>query len=194
MAFKTFVNGQELPASDLNTYFMKQTVMVFASAAARDAAITATEGMVVYLEDTNLLYVYDGSSWAPVNNTAAWTSYTPTTTNITIGNGTWSASYIQIGKTVHLKVRFTFGSTSSISGAATFSLPVTATGFGYGVANLNRGSNYQGVALVSGTGNVVANAVNASGTYALLSSTSSTVPATWTTGDVISLSLTYEAA
>jgi hypothetical protein len=173
---------------------MKQTVMVFASAAARDAAITAAEGMVVYLQDTNLLYVYDGAAWNIVSNTAAWTSYTPTTTNITIGNGTWASSYIQIGKTVHLKVRFTLGSTSAITGAATFSLPVTATGFGYGTANLNAGSNYFGVSVISGTANVVANAINAAGTYAVGSSTSATVPATWATGHIISLSITYEAA
>jgi hypothetical protein len=125
---------------------------------------------------------------------AAWTTYTPTVSGITIGNGTWAASYMQIGKTVFLKVRFTLGSTSAITGAATFSLPVTATGFGYGVANLNRGNNYAGVAAISGTTNVVANAIDSSVTYATQRSTSATVPATWAAADVISISIAYEAA
>jgi hypothetical protein len=194
MAYKAFINGVGLPASDLNTYLMKQSVMVFASAAARDAALTAAEGMVVYLEDTNAVMVYDGVAWSNISSASAWTTYTPTTTNITVGNGTWSSSYIQLGKTVHIRVRFTLGSTSAITGAATFSLPITAAGFAYGTANLNAGSNYQGVAAISGTTNVVANAVNAAGTYAVQSSTNATVPATWATGHTISISLTYEAA
>jgi hypothetical protein len=125
---------------------------------------------------------------------AAWTTYTPTVSGITIGNGTWASSYMQIGKTVFLKIRFTLGSTSAITGASTFSLPVTATGFGYGVANLNRGANFAGVAAISGTTNVVANAVDSSVNYATQRSTTATIPGTWAASDVISISIAYEAA
>jgi hypothetical protein len=49
----------------VNTYFMQQTVMSFASAAARTTALSTVlaEGMVSYLQDTNSLEVYDGSAW-----------------------------------------------------------------------------------------------------------------------------------
>jgi hypothetical protein len=44
---------------------MQQTVMVFASSAARTTALSGVlaEGMVSYLQDTNSLEVYDGAAW-----------------------------------------------------------------------------------------------------------------------------------
>lgn len=48
---------------------VERSVMRFASASARNAALVGTaapvEGMVCWLQDTNLLYVYDGTSWNP---------------------------------------------------------------------------------------------------------------------------------
>lgn len=64
MAYKIFANGSPLPASDLNTYLMNQSVMVFASSTARDAVLTApVEGMLTYLEADEKLYLYTGSAW-----------------------------------------------------------------------------------------------------------------------------------
>lgn len=65
MAYKVFSNGDALTGSELNTYLMNQSVMVFASTAARDAALTApTEGMVVWLQDANKYVYYTGSAWS----------------------------------------------------------------------------------------------------------------------------------
>jgi hypothetical protein len=63
--YKLFTTGSVLTAAEVNTYLQEQTVMVFASAAARTTALSAvlSEGMVSYLKDTNALEVYDGSSW-----------------------------------------------------------------------------------------------------------------------------------
>lgn len=62
--FKTFTTGDILTASDVNTYLMQQTVMVFDDASARSTALpTPSEGMFSYLKDTNLTYRYDGSAW-----------------------------------------------------------------------------------------------------------------------------------
>jgi hypothetical protein len=64
MAYKTFLNGYPLPASELNTYFMGQVVATFANASDRSAAITSPqEGQVTYLEDQNKHYYYNGSAW-----------------------------------------------------------------------------------------------------------------------------------
>jgi hypothetical protein len=64
MPRKTFVDGQTLPASDLNNFLMNQSVMTFSNAAARTAAITTPlEGMITYLEDTDLISVYESGSW-----------------------------------------------------------------------------------------------------------------------------------
>lgn len=68
MPRKTFQNGYPLPASDLNTYLMDQSVMTFASASARTSAIAApTEGMLTWLEDSNKFQYYTGSAWADLN-------------------------------------------------------------------------------------------------------------------------------
>lgn len=56
----------------------------------------------------------------------AWTAFVPTWTNLTIGNGTLTARYYQIGKLVHFKVDLILGSTTSITGGVSFTLPVTA--------------------------------------------------------------------
>jgi hypothetical protein len=76
MAYKVFSNGNALNASELNTYLMNQSVMVFASTTARDAALTApTEGMLVWLEDSNKYTRHNGTSWgdlvAPVAQTVS---------------------------------------------------------------------------------------------------------------------------
>ncbi len=64
MAYKTFVNGFPLNASELNQYLMNQAIATFASTTARDAAITSpSEGQVVYIENNNSFLWYDGSSW-----------------------------------------------------------------------------------------------------------------------------------
>ena len=66
--FKTFNTGDVLTASDVNTYLMQQTTMVFADASARSTALGANvaEGMISYLKDTNAVERYDGSSWGAI--------------------------------------------------------------------------------------------------------------------------------
>lgn len=80
MPFKTFTTGTPLPASDVQDYLMKQSVMVFANAAARSSAVTApTEGMISYLSDTNVLNIYDGAAWVGAVNTGSLNGYTGVT-------------------------------------------------------------------------------------------------------------------
>jgi hypothetical protein len=70
LGFKTFTTGEVLTATDTNGYLM-QGVLVFASAAARDAAITSPqEGQFAYLKDTDVTTFYTGSAWAVSGNTA----------------------------------------------------------------------------------------------------------------------------
>lgn len=71
MAYKVFANGYNLNASEVNTYLMNQSVMVFASTTARDAALTSpTEGMLVWLEDSNKFVYYTGSAWSDLLSTS----------------------------------------------------------------------------------------------------------------------------
>jgi hypothetical protein len=67
MPRKTFVAGDVLTASDMNTFLMDQSVMTFADSTARASAIgTATEGMLTYLEDTNAYEYWDGTAYEPL--------------------------------------------------------------------------------------------------------------------------------
>ena len=69
MAYKVFSNGSVLPASDLNDFLMRQSVMVFTSSTARASAITGpTEGMLTYLEDTNRFQYYSGTGWVDLTD------------------------------------------------------------------------------------------------------------------------------
>ena len=62
--FKTFVNGNVLLASEVNTYMMEQQIMVFESAGARGSAIASpSEGMFAFLKDTDTLTYYDSTQW-----------------------------------------------------------------------------------------------------------------------------------
>jgi len=66
LGFKTFTTGEVLTAANVNGYLM-QGILVFASAAARDSAITSPqEGQACYLKDTNQVLTYSGSAWVAV--------------------------------------------------------------------------------------------------------------------------------
>jgi len=61
---KVFTAGEVLQAADVNDFLMDQSVMVFAGTAARGSAIPSpSEGMISYLEDSNVWEGYT-TSWA----------------------------------------------------------------------------------------------------------------------------------
>jgi hypothetical protein len=79
MAFKDFTDGEVLYAADVDTYLMRQTVMVFADSAARGSALgtaIVVEGMVTYLQDTDTLQFYNGTSWNDVSSPGDITAVT----------------------------------------------------------------------------------------------------------------------
>lgn len=97
--YKLFATGDVLTAAQVNTYLMQQTVMVFASSAARTTALSGVlaEGMVSYLQDTNSLEVYDGSAW--VGATGDITALTAGT-GISITSATGPIPTVAIDSTV----------------------------------------------------------------------------------------------
>ncbi len=68
LGYRVFNAGEVLSAANINNYLMRQSVMTFASSGARGSALgtAVEEGMLSYLNDTNTLTVYDGSSWQQI--------------------------------------------------------------------------------------------------------------------------------
>ena len=131
----------------------------------------------------------------------AWTSWTPTWTNLTVGNGTYRvAKYKQIGKTVIFAVDFEFGSTSSVSGnPLSLTLPINRLNV-YMTGSFNAMLNDTGLAAYPGAINtnssdaslITIRPVNTAGTYASVAEVTSTVPFTWASGDRIQVNGIYE--
>jgi hypothetical protein len=82
---------------------MRQSVMVFANAAARSSAITApTQGMLTYLSDSGGLFIYNGSAWVgAVNASSLNGQYALTYADVGINTGTagaWRMFTLPAGK------------------------------------------------------------------------------------------------
>jgi hypothetical protein len=134
-------------------------------------------------------------TWAAAGGGMTFTDYTPTYTNITIGNGTVSARYAKSGKFVYVTWTFTLGSTSSFGNNPRITLPSTAAstnfvGMSYA---LDAGSNeINGLTYMASTTQFYF-LVQISGYYGI-SPASATVPWTWGTSDKMILTLAYEEA
>jgi hypothetical protein len=144
---KTFTAGDVLIAGDVNGYLMDQTVMNFATVAARSSAIPVpSEGMVSYRQDAKNIEFYNGTSW--VANKSASGSYT--------ANGTLTtayATYITISLTTTTRPLYVFFSATGNNGNSgaqqTFSVRAQIDG-------VNIGSEIDGIRamLVSGQGSL----------------------------------------
>jgi hypothetical protein len=64
---------------------------------------------------------------AELNAAGAWTSFTPSWSGLTVGNGTVSAAYSKFNKILFVTVFFDFGSTSSVTGVLQMTLPASLT-------------------------------------------------------------------
>ena len=131
----------------------------------------------------------------------AYTSWTPTLSGLTLGNGTMAGSYVQIGKFVHATLYVVFGSTTSVTGNMTFTYPtgaascatVTNTYIGT-VRMLDAGvQNYSGMVIVNSNNTFSFFAQNSASTYTIPDIARVGVPFTWNTNDEFQLSMTYEA-
>jgi hypothetical protein len=123
LGFKTFTTGEVLTAADVNGYLM-QGILVFATEAARNSAITSPqEGQFAFTKDNNSLWYYTGSAWvasgatgdiegvtAGVGISGGGTSGTVTITNdmattitaagdIVVGTGSGTYDNLPIGTT-----------------------------------------------------------------------------------------------
>ena len=128
-----------------------------------------------------------------------WQAWTPSLTNITLGNGTIVARYALIGDLVVAQFQFTLGSTSAMGTNGEVSAPVTMVSsldnmpIGVCAAHDLAASLYLGSVLEVG-GKLRPAVGVASGTYVTASGLSATIPMTWTTDDLLTFTVVYEAA
>jgi hypothetical protein len=141
LGFKDFTTGEVLTAADVDGYLM-QGVWVFASAAARDAAVTSPqEGNFAYLKDTNVTTYYTGSAWANLDTTGMTNPMTTTGDTIYSSSGSTPAR-LGIGSTGQVLTvsggvptwatssanSYTSLASGSLSGATT-TVNITTTGY-----------------------------------------------------------------
>lgn len=128
----------------------------------------------------------------------AWRSdWTPTWTNLSVGNGTVTARYARVGRIVHVDVRLIWGSTTAASGSIQCDLPVNATTNPrhVGAAHyFDSGTkHFVGLAIcgrqsADNAEFITADSASADGAV------NATSPFTWTTNDELTFSAVYEAA
>ena len=204
LGFKTFTTGEVLTAADTNGYLM-QGVLVFASSAARSAAITSPqEGQYSYLKDTNSTEYYDGAAWiaAPIGDitgvtagvgiSGGGTSGTVTVTNdmattitaagdIVVGTGSGTYDNLPIGTTAQVLTADTTVSPYKVKWAT------PSAGASVYVKLINAGSNYNttsttSVAVSTTNARITATPVGTTATVMLqgFSNNSGNTTAEWT--------------
>jgi hypothetical protein len=118
----------------------------------------ATEGMLIYETDTDLMLVYSGAAWVQIANSATtnvfgtWTNFTATCVQVTTPTQTLTyARFARIGKLVMGNVYIAFS--AGTAGTAGTAITVTTSGLPAPVRQLNVGSyafNKSGVGFYTG--------------------------------------------
>jgi hypothetical protein len=194
----------KVTSGDNDTAWVQQNFRIFEDATARTEAVSVpTAGMISYLENSKSYESYDGTSWVPQVGIGNWKTYEPVLSGgWANGNGTYNyAKYAQIGKTVHVAVYFTTGSTTTEGTSLEISLPVPSNRpFGgriyQGTGKCNAGGTLSFLAVenIAGNDKAVLTALGSGAPYVTQAGITTTIPGTWATGNYFSFNLTYEAA
>ena len=135
----TFTVGQVLTADQQNQS-ARTGVPVFADTTARDGAFgssgekTLAEGQLCYLEDTNKVQYYDGSSWANLGSMTEVTAFTASGTFTPPAGVTYAIAHIRAGGGGVGSASSGTGGTSSVAFAGG---TISATGGGARNSTMN---------------------------------------------------------
>jgi hypothetical protein len=183
MPDSNLADASTLTSTFYNTYIREQVVVTCTSA----TRPTALEGRMIFETDLNLLRIYDGSSWR-ILSSAGWTNYTPTWTNLTLGDGSQSGEYRYSQDQIRVRGTLIFGSTTAVTGTISLLIPNSATSAasGLSVGNLvleDVGARlYVGQTLVATSSTAIAFYHSESGNGGAVNATA---PFTWAVGDAI---------
>lgn len=204
MPFKTFADTNILNASDVNTYLMKQSVIVCTSSTRPSSP---NEGMSIYETDTDRFLIYSGTSWTMFLS-VGWIGWDPPTlsygstgTDWNLGNSTFTSGYFRTGNTVIARMRIAWGTTAVFGTKQLgFNLPVPSAytfaqmvGSGLATDTSPTATAYP-LTANGGGGRFDLQATLTNGTYAQNTGVTSTIPFTWASTDTVDFILVYEAA
>lgn len=168
--------------------------------AAVEADITAIEAAAVTLAGRVTVNEADITALeAEIEN---WTTYVPTWTNVTAGNGTYAGCrFRRVGQSIEVRGKFTLGSTSAVSGNAIQDVPDSATiesGFTpFGQCAMGDATTTVtnlGVVGAASSTTVALYLISASNPYATVALTDATTPFTWAVNDTMAWHYTARLA
>lgn len=188
------------PSSGTHTY--KLAAQTANGGTATMAATSAIPAFILVEDISGSVWPSSSQVTSGLIASEAWTTYSPTLTNITVGSGTLDAAYIRLGRTIHYRIKFVFGAGSAVGTSPTYTLPVaphaiytqfhpmaddvkyldSGTTVFEGTSEFNSGSSVTLLSPLSAAAGITRQSVTA------------TVPMTWATGDTIYVIGTYEAA
>jgi hypothetical protein len=129
-----------------------------------------------------------------LNALGTWTAFTPAWTNVTVGNGTQSAFYSVINKILFVRLRLTFGSTTSFGDPVELTLPnsyVADTNsqvlLGSSTQNDTGVASYVGTNFLISTTKIRPSVILVTGTYSVVNFINATRPHTWSNTDILYL-------
>jgi hypothetical protein len=124
----------------------------------------------------------------------AWSAFTPTWTNLTVGSGVGTYSYCKIGRLVVASYELVLGAGSAVGSGpyATLPVPAAANQLISGIAEYRDTSAsgvYWGIALLSGSVLLMCRMSAESRT-----TVTATTPFTWASGDILRTTVVYQSA
>ena len=187
MTKNNWTDGDSVTATQLNR--MEDQLVITCTSGTRP---TGVEGQRIWETDSNREYVYDGVSWVCMYSPT--TTFTPSWSNVTVSNGTSSGYYRYGSGRLFVVADLVIGSSTTISGAVSFTIPDSVTAqnpsgaYGFGLAYLidaTPAGSEIGMARC-GTGADTSVEVFSADQTAV----TSTVPFTWSTGDRLHVEIT----
>jgi hypothetical protein len=161
-------------------------------------AATATDTPARLAVGANdLVLTADSTQSTGLKYSGNWTTFTPSFFNLTIGNGTLTARYAKTAKTVNYFIRLVFGSTTSVTGSVSFTLPIAPNNTEGPIGDVfidDPGTaGYLGQCVAFG-GNPFISVGRSDATFLKYEIINATVPMTWGTGDALNIRGSYEVA
>lgn len=192
------INHDKMTNNSVNTDELHNSAVTTAKIA--DDAVTADK-----IADNAVVTagISDNTITAAKIKADAWTSYTPTwtalSTNPTLGNGTLTGYYIQLGKTVFFRIQLAFGSTTTAgNGNWSLTLPTTQNHPNLSPIGNVMVSDASTATYSFGTAVTTISALGGGAdkfiSYVGSNPIGSGSPWAWATGDSYSITGTYEAA